>query len=638
MNAQSMNVETVQPTLSLGDDLAQMRRFLGGEDGGEETDTTDIDIEWRSPRVQQLNAALGLSSFECCIVLLCAAMVLESNVAKACQGSEGNRPAYPTLGLALQCFPRSHWSAIAPGSPLRAWRLIELADETDLLNSRIFLDERILHHLMDLDALDQRLMPYLSPLYPSEWLPRTLSRQCDQIHRALTQTLPPVIQLCGASVPDQISLAATVCARFNVGLFQLSLTRYPDSVVERDNFNRLWRRENRLAKRALMVVDLPDNTMDLAPLLEGISPVFVATEQTLRLGQGARPVLKIPVNALNFDEQTQVLQRLFSPEDYRQLEATHRRVAGQSQLSLQSTLAAGVGARSAREQGECLESAFWGACQNLSRPQLSALAQEIMPKATWDELVLPPSEKQLLSTIAQHVRHAYQVYFPGGFAEKSSRGLGVSALFFGESGTGKTFAAEVLANELNLALYRIDLSAVVSKYIGETEKNLKAIFDAAEQGGAILLFDEADALFGKRSEVRDSHDRYANIEVGYLLQRMEAFRGLAILTTNLKNSLDKAFMRRIRFAVEFPFPGAAERSAIWQRVFPAATSVDNLDWKRLAKLNIAGGHIRNIALNAAFLAVEEGGAVAMDHIYAATRIEYAKLERLLTATELGGSP
>src|SRR5262249_50635455 len=159
---------------------------------------------------------------------------------------------------------------------------------------------------------------------------------------------------------------------------------------------------------------------------------------------------------------------------------------------------------------------------------------------------------------------------------KGARGLGISALFAGASGTGKTMAAEVLANELRLDLYRIDLSQIVSKYIGETEKNLRRVFDAAEEGGAILLFDEADALFGKRSEVKDSHDRYANIEVSYLLQRMEAYRGLAILTTNMKNALDMAFMRRIRFIVQFPFPDMIQRVEIWQHIFPSSTPTDGL--------------------------------------------------------------
>src|SRR6266699_1265714 len=175
-------------------------------------------------------------------------------------------------------------------------------------------------------------------------------------------------------------------------------------------------------------------------------------------------------------------------------------------------------------------------------------------------------------------------------------------------------AAEVIANDLKLNLYRIDLSAVVSKFLGETEKNLRKLFDAAETGGAILFFDEADALFGKRSEFKDSHDRYANIEINYLLQRMESYRGLAVLATNMKGALDPAFLRRIRFVINFPFPDASHRAEIWRRVFPPRTPTDGLDPTVLARLNIAGGNIRNIALNAAFLAAEAGEPVGMRHI------------------------
>jgi SpoVK/Ycf46/Vps4 family AAA+-type ATPase len=216
-----------------------------------------------------------------------------------------------------------------------------------------------------------------------------------------------------------------------------------------------------------------------------------------------------------------------------------------------------------------------------------------------------------------------------------NRGFGISALFAGESGTGKTMAAEVIANELHLDLYRIDLSAVVNKYIGETEKNLRRLFDAAEDGGMILFFDEADALFGKRSEVKDSHDRYANIEVNYLLQRMESFRGLAILATNMKSSLDQAFMRRLRFVVNFPFPGPVERKMIWERAFPkddqeqsvSGTPIEDLDHDHLARLNLPGGNIHNVALNAAFLAARAGTAVTMPLILDAARTEFRKLER-----------
>ena len=214
-------------------------------------------------------------------------------------------------------------------------------------------------------------------------------------------------------------------------------------------------------------------------------------------------------------------------------------------------------------------------------------------------------------------------------AVKLSRPL----LVKGEPGTGKTMAAQVLAHELGLDLYRIDCSAVISKYIGETAKNMKEIFARARAVDAVLFFDEADALFARRTEVKDSHDRYANIEVSYLLQQMEAYRGLAILTTNQKNALDQAFLRRLRFVVTFPFPDAAARAAIWARIFPAATPTAGLDPARLARLNLAGGAIRSVALNASYLAAETGGPVEMTHVLAAVEREYAKLEKPLSASE-----
>ncbi|MEL7227232.1 MAG: ATP-binding protein, partial [Cyanobacteria bacterium J06576_12] len=285
------------------------------------------------------------------------------------------------------------------------------------------------------------------------------------------------------------------------------------------------------------------------------------------------------------------------------------------------------------ETGEEAASTLWHLCRAQARPNLDDLAQRIDAKATWEDLVLPDRQQAVLSDIATHLKQRSRVYQDWGFASKGDRGLGISALFYGESGTGKTMAAEVLANGCQLDLYRIDLSSVVSKYIGETEKNLRRIFDAAETGGAILLFDEADALFGKRSEVKDSRDRHANIEVSYLLQRMEAYQGLAILTSNLKDSIDKAFARRIRFMVQFPSPERAARAEIWRRIFPKAAPVRNLNYEKLGQLKIAGGNIRSIALSTAFIAAEEGAAIEMRHVYKAAQREYMKLERLLTTEE-----
>ena len=277
-------------------------------------------------------------------------------------------------------------------------------------------------------------------------------------------------------------------------------------------------------------------------------------------------------------------------------------------------------------------------CRVSARPRLDTLAQRLDPKVTWDDLVLPVEEMNMLHQIADQVMQRSKVYETWGFALKMNRGLGINALFAGESGTGKTMAAEVIANFLRLNLYRIDLSAVVSKYIGETEKNLRRLFDAAEDGGAILFFDEADALFGKRSEVKDSHDRYANIEINYLLQRMEGYRGLAILATNMKTALDTAFMRRLRFIVNFPFPGPIERKRMWQKIFPPEAPKDELDYDRLARLNLNGGSIHNVALNAAFLAAHAGTSVTMPLILAAARAEFRKLERPINEAEFRWQP
>jgi SpoVK/Ycf46/Vps4 family AAA+-type ATPase len=261
---------------------------------------------------------------------------------------------------------------------------------------------------------------------------------------------------------------------------------------------------------------------------------------------------------------------------------------------------------------------------------MDMLAQRITPKATWNDIVLPEQQHILLRHIADQVNQRNKVYDSWGFRRRNSRGLGMTVLFAGESGTGKTMGAEILANHLQLDLYRIDLSAVVSKYIGETEKNLRKLFDAAEDGGALLFFDEADALFGKRSEVKDSHDRYANIEVNYLLQRLEAYQGLAILATNLKSGLDDAFTRRLRFCVTFPKPDEAQRLLIWQQVFPNELPLAALDYAYLAKtFKFAGGSIYNVALNAAFMAASDGQMVTMSHILTAIRIELSKEDRLI---------
>ncbi len=274
---------------------------------------------------------------------------------------------------------------------------------------------------------------------------------------------------------------------------------------------------------------------------------------------------------------------------------------------------------------------LFAAARAQSGQPLATLARKIEPIFSWDDLILPPAVSRHLHALCGRVAHRHRVLEDWGFERTLPLGKGVTALFAGPSGVGKTMAAEVVARELQLDLYKIDLSGIVSKYIGETEKNLERVFLAAEGASAILFFDEADALFGKRSEVRDSHDRYANLEISYLLQKMEAYDGVAILASNLRQHLDDAFVRRLAFTIHFPFPDQAHREKIWTAVWPAAAPLArdvDLAWLA-AQFKLSGGHIKNVALAAAFLAAEDDSAIAMRHVFAALEREYQKMGKPL---------
>jgi SpoVK/Ycf46/Vps4 family AAA+-type ATPase len=270
------------------------------------------------------------------------------------------------------------------------------------------------------------------------------------------------------------------------------------------------------------------------------------------------------------------------------------------------------------------------ACREVSRHGLGELAARVPSRYGWNDLVLPDDLITLLQSICHQVHHQRQVFDEWGFADKLPYGRGLSVLFSGGPGTGKTMAAQVIAAQLRLELFKIDLSGVVSKYIGETEKNLGRVFDEAQSSNAILFFDEADALFGKRTEVADAHDRYANIEVSYLLQRMEDYDGIVILATNFRDNMDDAFVRRIRFIIDFPFPDEDSRLKIWRKALPLRTPVAadvDFDWLA-ARIRIAGGNIKNIVLNAAFGAAQDGTALGMRHLLHSCKQEFQKIGKL----------
>jgi len=277
------------------------------------------------------------------------------------------------------------------------------------------------------------------------------------------------------------------------------------------------------------------------------------------------------------------------------------------------------------------------ACRNQATSRLNALARKLEPHYGWKDIVLPDDQLAQLHEICVQARYRDVVFGDWGFERRLSIGRGLNVLFSGPAGTGKTMAAEVIAGELGLDLYKIDLSQVVSKYIGETEKNLQLVFQEAKSSYAILFFDEADALFGKRSEVKEAHDRYSNIEIGYLLQKMEEYDGIAILATNLRQNIDEAFVRRLQVIVDFPFPNEEYRELIWTVLFPPECPLsDDVDLATLARhIRVAGGNIKNIALSAAFFAAEEGGGVVgMPHLVRASRREYQKLGRIWNEGEM----
>jgi AAA+ superfamily predicted ATPase len=498
-----------------------------------------------------------------------------------------------------------------------------------------------LHYLTGVQHVDERLVSLLEPFKTTEKLVPTHQAIAERI--ASTWKPPdqhaswPVILLCGRVSSYIHDIAAVACASVGLGLLALPAEAVRSSPTDLNSLIRLCDREAALRGSALLI-NCGDDYMDPSHecalnywVERAESPLIVASRERRRV---KRPALSFEVGRPVACEQRAVWEAALGDLAQR-MDGQVDTLISQFSLSAPAIRLAAEPARGEHDVQSCYD-ALWEACRKQARPRLEGLAQRIEPAAAWDDLVLPEAQKEILRDIITHVRQRTKVYERWGFARKSSRGLGISALFAGASGTGKTMAAEVLAGQLQLDLYRIDLSSVVSKYIGETEKNLRRVFDAAEGGAAILLFDEADALFGKRSEVKDSHDRYANIEISYLLQRMECYRGLAILTTNMKSAVDPAFLRRIRFILHFPFPDAAQRAEIWRRIFPSDLPTKGLHADRLARLNVAGGNIHNIALSAAFLAADAQEEVNMSHALRAARLECAKLEKSLTESEIDG--
>ncbi|HRI62763.1 MAG TPA: ATP-binding protein [Polyangium sp.] len=542
----------------------------------------DVDVALAKmpapPALTRIGSMFGLSSFERQLLMLCAGVELDGSLARACARSQSDPESWlPTFGLAMSVLSDAHWSAITPAAPLRRYRLLDVLPGRGLSASPLRIQERILHYIVGVDQPDEALVGMLSafprPTTSSAAQDALAARIVKECERADSLYEWPVVELVGPVRVEKLSIAAMA-----VSLLGLQLQRL-DTVVHSGRFDdprwmNLVLREMRLT-RSVLVIDGDD--------LDEIE------ESTSRRIAVSRFVEQFP-------------GPLF--------------VLGKTSLRL--------------EQRPCFTLNVERTVERHSAvTDLLEMAERVETNYSWDELVVPDAVQDTLREIVSHVKQSIFLHKQWGFVDTAV--LGVHALFTGASGTGKTMAAAVLARELGAELYRVDLSRIASKYIGETEKNLRRLFGAAAERSCVLLFDEAEALFGARGQVKDSHDRYANLEMAYLLQRMESHRGLSILTTNMRDALEPALQRRLRFVVEFPFPRQQERERIWRQVFPKNTPTNGLDFDRLARMNIAGGNIRNIALVAAGLAAGQEKPVEMQHVRIAIKSEYQKLGRMIPA-------
>jgi hypothetical protein len=594
---------------------------------------------WTS--LARLCGALRLSAFERDVLLLAAAVQLDATLLAAPGKAEGS----PSFGLAFGLFCERAWAVVSPASPLHRYRLVTVDAGDLLVRAALRIDDSVLTFLLGASASDGRAVDMVEWVRPPSFLPPTHARLAERMAAIWSggdgAARSSLIQVAGGDdVTAPRAIAAAACGKLGVRLASLRSPDVPTAANDRAGLARLWEREHAMSD-AVLLIDLTDETpesgraaTELAEIVD--APVVVATREPVSL----RRWNSVRLEATRPPIQEQVeLWRHALPLGAACPPGALEGVAAQFRATCTIVEEVASALRGCLEPAAApgeVGRALHQTCRLASRRRLDNLAARVSSAVSWSDLVVPAHTARILREITAQLRHRALVYERWGFSDAGDRGLGISALFHGDSGTGKTMAAEVIANELSLDLYRVDLSRVVSKFIGETEKNLRRVFDAAEESGAVLLFDEADALFGKRSEVKDSHDRYANVEVSYLLARMETYRGLAILTTNFRQAVDSAFMRRIRFVVQFTFPDALQRAAIWARAFPPRTPLRDLNPSALARLAVTGGSIRNIAIAAAFLAADAGQPVTGAHILQAAATEYAKLNKTLTDAETRG--
>ncbi len=615
-----------------------------------------------------------LTSFDCDVLLLALAPEIDRRYEKIYAFLQDHvARKRPSVDLALNLFSTNavvrldYRQRFAPTAPLRQHGLLHLIPEEDhplpsLLSHTLKADPQVVQFLIGASQLDERLIYYAKfsafttrekPLYLEQAVANRILNLAKHAQNNLERCIFHFHGLIGTGKGETV---AWLASQLQIPVLALNLHRLRNSQAD-------WREHLRIAlrqqhfQRCLLflspidVVMKPEFSLYIHDLLELVS----ATKGILVLG-GQRPFLPqsrkqlniIPVHFDFPDTQTRhaIWKSTLTEADLpiqqttiTELASRFRLTATQIETAVSTAKIQHIWQQAADTDNPppntIAPSQLFAAARSQCGHDLASLAQKISPVYTWTDIILPEETKTQLYEICRRVACRHQVLREWGFDAKLSLGTGTNALFSGPSGTGKTMAAEIIANELELDLYKIDLSGVISKYIGETEKNLDRIFKAAENANAILFFDEADALFGKRSEVRDSHDRYANIEISYLLQKMEEYSGLTILATNLRQNLDEAFVRRLAFMVHFPFPDETNRYHIWQGIWPKQTPLhEDTDLKLVAKqFKLSGGNIKNIALAAAYLAADNDEAIGMAHLYQAARREYQKMGKTINIAD-----
>ncbi len=599
----------------------------------------------RASAFVHLVTLMQLTPFEADLLLLAAAPSLDGAFARACAELQGEAMrARPSLQLALTLFIDdaverfTATDVLLPQARLRAQALVELEPHANepVLTRGLHVDARLVDFLRGVNRIDERVDAML--------LPAPVGCRSGSVEKATRQIVALMdantdrwlaVNLVGPDDAGALEAASAACESAGLEARILALDSFAMlSAPERAAMIALFGREAALCGLALLVdvsavAPASPEERALAELVATISAhLFVVGGSPFK---SCAVLPRVYVERPGRAEQALIWSATLGPR-YNALEDTVRQIVQQYDFGSAAITAATTTAL-ATSDGVPTAEALWNACRVGAGRGLEELALRIEPAFVWDDIVLTSGVRQKLREVANQAAQRDRVYETWGFGRQLARGRGITALFAGSSGTGKTMAAEVLASQLQLDLYRVDLASMVSKYIGETEKNLRRVFEAAQRSGAILFFDEADALFGSRTETRDSHDRYANLEINYLLQRMEDYSGLAILATNRRTALDSAFIRRLRFVIEFPFPGPVERLHIWRKVIPAEAQCEALDFDFLAGLELSGGNIRSAALNAAFSAAGESRSIGMPHLVQAAAGEYVKLSKSINAAE-----